>query len=340
MSRTNASIERPDPLGVRSSTRAVMATATSVRVDTARITDVARDLATMSTAAPTWAHPLHWRGDAARTATWVFVLDALNFCFWGHDTDPDHRWRVTWQGETHDGYWALAAALSRGVADGIPLHDPAWLAQIDDAAVTHLLRPATAETPPIPRFADRVANLRELGNGLLAIGGGEEAALRLVALAGGSAVRLVQEVVARFPSFADEATLDGETVRFYKRAQILVADLAGAFTESAPGLVTDLDQLTAFADYKVPQVLRRFGLLVYTPDLAARIARRERLPAGSREEIEIRAATVQAVELLREASDAYGREFSASDIDWLLWMAGQSLPTVAEPYHRTSTVFY
>lgn len=339
MSARTTSSNRPDPLGVRTSTRSVMDHATSVAIDPARVADVARSLATMTVGSPTWAHPLHWKGDPARTAMWVFVLDALNFCFWSHSADPDHRWRVTWGGETHDGYWALAAALSRGVAEGLPLHDPKWLATIDAARVAHLLRPASAETPGIPRFNDRVANLRELGEGLLQIGG-ETAALDLVQAARGSAVRLVQEVVSRFPSFDDTATLDGATVRLYKRAQILVADLAGAFDGAGPGAFTDLDQLTAFADYKVPQVLRRFGLLVYSPDLAATIARREWIPAGAREEIEIRAATVQAVELLREASQANGRRLSASEIDWLLWMAGQSLPRAAEPYHRTSTVYY
>ena len=344
MPRTSAAIppatDPADPLGVRSSTSRVMATATLVRIDHARLAAVGRELADTATAAPTWTHPLHHRGSPAHTATWVFVLDALNFCFWSERPDPDDRWRVSWRGETHDGYWALAAALSRAVEEGTPLHDPRWLATIDEAAVAHLLRPATSSTPTIPLFEARVNHLQELGRGLINAGGGQEAALRIVTAAQGSAVRLVQNVVRQFPSFDDVAAHEGHEVRFYKRAQILVADLAGAFDGEAPAAFLDLDALTAFADYKVPQVLRRFGLLHYAPDLAASIARRDLIPAGSRAEIEIRAATVQAVDLLRHALEAYGRELSASDVDWLLWMAGQSLPPGCEPYHRTSTPFY
>jgi hypothetical protein len=129
-------------------------------------------------------------------------------------------------------------------------------------------------------------------------------------------------------------------VRFFKRAQILIADLAGAFDDTGLGHFSDLDQLTAFADYKVPQVLRRLELLRYHPVLAERIARRELLPVGSVEEIEIRAATIWGVELLRRALAEQGREMTASEIDWLLWQTGQHLPTDAKPYHRTLTIYY
>jgi hypothetical protein len=74
--------------------------------------------------------------------------------------------------------------------------------------------------------------------------------------------------------------------------------------------------------------------------LAERIARRELLLAGSDEEIEIRAATIWGVELLRRALAARGRDVTASEIDWLLWQAGQQLPAGTEPYHRTLTIFY
>ncbi|HWK79226.1 MAG TPA: queuosine salvage family protein, partial [Thermomicrobiales bacterium] len=62
--------------------------------------------------------------------------------------------------------------------------------------------------------------------------------------------------------------------------------------------------------------------------------------AGSAEEVEIRAATIQACEGIRLALAAQGRTVDAFEIDWLLWHAGQSLPPGTEPYHRTVTIFY
>lgn len=328
-----------DRLGVLRSTRRVIEWAESVTIDRERTAEVARDFAARSVAPEPWASPYHFADGSERTVTAVFVLDALNFCFWSEQPDPDDRWRVSYNGATIDGYWALAAALKRAIEAGTPLWDSAYLAEISASDLAAILCPDDPAGQAIPLFPQRLANLRELGRGLLAIGG-EEPAARLVRDAGGSAVSLVEQVVARFPSFNDVEVYRGEEVRFYKRAQILISDLAGAFEGVGYGRFNDFASLTAFADYKVPQVMRRLGLLRYRADLAARIARRELIPAGSDEEIEIRAATVWGVEILRRELAQLGRDLPAGDIDWLLWQAGQSLPPGTEPYHRTLTGFY
>ena len=80
---------------------------------------------------------------------------------------------------------------------------------------------------------------------------------------------------------------------FYKRAQIVAADLALAGVAS----FADLDRLTIFADNLVPHVLRCEGILVYDESLAARIDAGELLPPGGPER-EIRACAVHACELI------------------------------------------
>jgi hypothetical protein len=155
----------------------------------------------------------------------------------------------------------------------------------------------------------------------------------------------VRLVLRRYRTFADTGTwrqADGRTleVALLKRAQILAADLAGALAGTELAITRDLELLTAFADYKVPQVLRQLGILRYAPWLAARIRRREQLPAGSAAEVQIRAATVQACERLVAAVRALGQETTAAELDWRLWTLGQSLPGDAEPYHRTPTTNY
>jgi hypothetical protein len=330
-----------DPIGVLASTRSVVERASWVSIDLERVEAVAAELAAITAEPTSWAHPLHFTDpdNPERSAAWVFVLDALNFCFWSDNADANDRWRVEWRGETVDGYWALAAALSRAMEEGFPLDDPAWLANCTPVDLRRILRPADSAVQ-IPLFGNRLSNLQELGRGLLEIDGGAAAAANLLRACNGSAAELVARVAETFPSFNDIAFYRGQEVRFYKRAQILAADLAGALEGHELGRFTDLDRLTAFADYKVPQVLRQFGILAYDPDLADRIARRELLPPGSDEEIEIRAATVWGVEHLRLALARLGHQQTASEIDWLLWQAGQTLPADAEPYHRTLTIFY
>jgi hypothetical protein len=250
------------------------------------------------------------------------------------------RWRVTYQGQTYDGYWALAVALRRAVEAGQPLWDGDYLSGLTEPDVAALLAgdPGAEE---IPLLHARMEHLHEVGHALL--GRWEGTFLHAIKHARGSALALVKAVVQALPSFNDVAPWGPQNrhhARFYKRAQILVADLYGAFGGHGPGLFRDLETLTAFADYKVPQVLRRNGILEYAPPLAERIARYALIPPDSDEELEIRAATIWGVELLRQALAARGRAMPAYAIDWALWRVGQDLPADTEPYHRTLTVFY
>lgn len=338
----------PDPLHILRSTAAVMSSASDVTIAADAIDEVADSLAAVD-ASPEWDIDLHYRatgpdGDE-RTAMWILVLDALNFCFWGAGDDPQVRWRVEWNGDLADGYVALVYALKGAVEEGVPLHDPSWLAHVEAEDVSRLLRPADGH-PGIPLMPNRLINLRELGEGLLRLQD-ISPATRLIRNGNGSAIALIQDIVRRFPSFNDVATwnragtgLPGNEVRFYKRAQILAGDLAGGLTGSPLGTFADINQLTAFADYKVPQVLRHLGILRYSPSLSNIIASRTYLPAGSPEEIEVRAGTIWGCELLRQALVERGRMVSAHELDWLLWTQGQSLPDDVAPYHRTLTKFY
>lgn len=57
----------------------------------------------------------------------------------------------------------------------------------------------------------------------------------------------------------------------YKRAQIFVADMWGAFGGARLGAFADIGRLTTFADYRVPVVLRQLGVLQYADDLAQQV---------------------------------------------------------------------
>jgi hypothetical protein len=100
-----------------------------------------------------------------------------------------------------------------------------------------------------------------------------------------------------------------------------------------------LDDLTIFADYKLPQILRQYGILEYDTVLASRVDAQELIPAGSEEEVEIRASTVWACELLRRAMQRHGHKMNAMEIDARLWLLAQDAGDM-RPYHRTRTPFY
>jgi hypothetical protein len=317
----------PTP-GVLESCLAVVERAGQVRIEPSALAALAARLASRPFERPVWRQPPHWWDDGPATAQYVFVLDTLNFCFWG-----EPKWRLEHQSETLDGYWALAASLRRAIERGDPLLDPHWLRRASRSELRDLLGGAGE----LPLLDERAAGLRQLGALLLKRYAGQ--AVNLVAAAGGSAVALARRVAAELPSFDDRASYQGAAVCFYKRAQILCSDLYGAYAGQGPGAFDDLAALTAFADYKLPQLLRELEVLVYGPELAARVDNLEELAAGSPAEVEIRASTVVAVERLRQALDRRGRRLAAFELDWYLWELSQQTAW-RHPYHRTRTIFY
>ena len=278
---------------------------------------------------------MHFNDGTERTANWLLLVDALNFCFWGEP--GEQRWSVEWRGQTWDGYYALAAACTRAMDDGVPLADATFLADLTAEQLAAVLRPAPG-CPSIPLFAERLANAREVGRVLSEHYDGQMS--QVIEAANYNAVALALLLARDFSSFADVAEWNEQPVPLLKRAQICVADIHTAFGGKNWGALWGIERLTAFADYKLPQMLRREGVLVYAPELAELIASYTLIPSGADAEVEIRAATVWSVELLRQALARAGIRQTASAIDYRIWLESQSAPSDGIPYHRTRTIFY
>ncbi len=319
---------RPDPLGVLKTTAYVVQRARYVKINPDAIERAADMLAERRVEPPAWNYEYHFFDGTERTVNYLFLLDALNFCFWGKP-----KWSIVYNGKRLDGYWALAAALKRAAEQDPHILEPCWLRRVTPREMAKVLRGNCR----IPLFEERCRNARELGAVLCALWGD---AAHFVEAAGRDAAALARMVVNYFASFNDSATYRGRTVRFFKRAQILVADLWGAFGGKRWGAFTNLEALTAFADYKLPQVLRAWGILRYSPALAHRVDARVELRAGSAAEVEIRAATLWAVEWLRDALARRGRKLWSIQVDWILWEASQARTKALKPYHRVRTIFY
>ena len=325
-----------DPLGVLGSTREVVEQGEYVWINRDALDSLSDQWAQESgTNADsnvfTWYDRYHFFDGTERSVNWLLLLDALNFCFWAEKDQP--RWNIEYQGEVLNGYWAEAAALTRAVEEAIPLWDAEYLFHISDEEVAHIFRGEHT----IPLFEQRVHHMHEIGRVLLERYDGQFA--RAIEQAGRSAVRLASLLADHFPSFHDVASYRKREVRFLKRAQICVADIYGAFGGKSWGAFGDFDQLTAFADYKLPQVLRHLGVLEYDPTLAERIDIKELLEQGGEEEVELRAATIWACELLRRAMTERNRPVTAAAIDQRLWLLGQHASGM-RPYHRVRTIYY
>lgn len=320
---------RPDPLAVLATTAPVVRRAEFVTLNLARIETVAQVLARRPVPIPAWDYNHHFFDGTARTVNYLFLLDALNFSFWG-----DPKWTIARVGAHLDGYWALAAALKHAAVRDPSFLDADNLADLTPEALARVLR----GNVEIPLFVERWRSARELGRVLRDRFGGDAA--RVVQAANGDAPRLAQLIANHFSSFDDRTIYQGHAVHLFKRAQILVADLYGSFGGEKWGAFKHLDALTAFADYKLPQILRAWGVLQYAPALARRVDRKIPLAKDSAEEVEIRAAMLWGVELLRRALAEHGKHLTSVQMDWFLWESSQHAVRGMKPYHRVRTIYY
>jgi hypothetical protein len=235
--------------------------------------------------------------DEEARAAFHLTLDAVNF---GSGWFPTLRKR-----EGRSGFFTIALGLRD--------HGP-WSAEELERLQAADVAAATGQDPAHDLMALYARHLNELGRRARAAGS-------FGAIA--RAPRLAEEL-ATWPTFADPP--------FFKRAQLTAYDMVCAGF-APPGHEGDL---TIFADNLVPHVLRLDGVLEYEPGLLARIERGELLDHGSREEVEIRAGALHAVEALV----ALRPQLTAPGVDNLLWHRGQDPRYKAVPRHRARCEAY
>lgn len=261
---------------------------------------------------------IHYFDNGPLSVQYLFVLDALNFCFWpDKDLSYDH----------------LALGLKAALQNDKSAFDADRLQKYTGPELRELLK----WPRPLPLEDERVRLLHEVGFELERNFGGK--ASNLVESCGKSAAKLVALVTRHFAGFRDHSVYKGHQVFLYKRAQIFAADLWGAFKGQGYGEFYDIGSITMFADYIVPAVLEQLGVLKYSSNLANIIETNNEIGSGSEEEVELRACSVYAVEKMRELIGIKsGKQVLSVELDLWLWSVGVQCPALQ--HHRTLSIYY
>lgn len=306
---------------------------------------------------------------------WIFVIDTLNFCFW--TAGGNNKWEVTWQGKTYTGYFALCAAINRAIDEGYSITNPTTYGRISIKDLKYILR-GDNESYSCPLIKERLDCLHQVGLVLQEQFDGKF--LNVIKACENSAVKLLNIVVDNFKCYKDEAVYNGKKIAIYKRAQILIGDIWACFKGKEYGYFKDIEELTMFADYRVPQVLIHFGAMEYTDNLMERLKKGEKngfkslkaelfelkfnvfmfadeiLKNGSEEEVEIRGCSIHAVELVVQEVKRQLPEVKSSPskddenavvcnsilIDHFLWDYRRQHAEELEhiPFHKTLSIYY
>ncbi|KAK9888814.1 hypothetical protein WA026_001037 [Henosepilachna vigintioctopunctata] len=267
---------------------------------------------------------------------WLLVADTLNFCFWHVEGE------VGWCVEGYTGYFALCAAINKAVKNNPEFVNPKYYYNITEVELEKVLK--SDNHVQIPLLPERVNCLREVGTILLNKYDGSFE--KLVKEADGSAERLLNIIVSNFQCFRDEAVFKGERVALYKRAQILIGDIWSCFKNEGIGHFRDIEHITMFADYRVPQTLIYYGVLEYSEDLQKKLLSNTTLQNGSLEEVEIRGCSIQSVELLREyiSKQLPSHQVNSIMLDHFLWdfrrKHAEEIVKLKIPFHKTFSIYY
>lgn len=313
---------------VLESTQAVVAQAKSVSIDDAATSRWAEALPGDALRLGVHDLPAMLPGDRGQLANLTLLIDALNFCFWSDDP-----LRIEWEGRTYRRFDAMFVSILRAALEQPLWFKPRYWVEAPPSEIAKLF----AGQGKLLMMEDRQRVIRETGQTLLdRFDGKFEDAVDSV---NRKAWPLAVLLMTNFDSFRDVARYNDQPVYLMKRAQICAFDLSIAWSSHDYGSLEGLDDLTAFADYRVPQALRHLGILRVETALATRIERQELLAAGGPEEVEIRAATIQAVERMKNALAVRGRKVSTWVLDVYLWNLARG-DGIAVDHHRTLTTNY
>jgi hypothetical protein len=308
----------------------VVEAARDVSIDLDRLAEHAGWMAYEELPPPAFILPFPLELDRGGIVDFVLTATCINFAF--TDLETRVRWEVSHDGRALADADGMHFCLQRALADGVPVLDGSWLSQVTEEQLREIFRGGNSE---LQLLDDRARIWRDAGAVLVERYDGR---FWNVFDSAGSCAEFLDILTRDFPRFDDTATYDGETVRFWKLAQLSVWILEATL----PGGVGfgDLDRLTAFADYIVPAALRVLGITRYSDELETAIRDGRPIPAGSPWEVEIRAHTIFACEeLTRCVNELRPPELQVivPQVDARLWVP---FHRTHYPHHLTRTIYY
>jgi len=317
---------------VLETTEYVMRRSRYININQEKIKKLAENWAKSKIKIPVWNYNYHFFNNSWQSCEYLFILDSLNFCFW--NKNPADKWQIKYKNSYLGGYFALAYSLKKAVKNRLIKFEPKFIFKLSYEDFKKIFLGKGDLLLLKERFKILKENYQILDknyNGKF---------INLINECNGDAVKLVLKIVKNFPSFRDVAFYNKKKVNFYKRAQILAGDLYASFQGKKWGRLKNLDKLTMFADYKIPQILRGYGILEYSLELADKVNNGKIILSESKEEIEIRANSIWAVEFLRQEVKKMGVNLKNIEIDWILWNKTQKNNIKLKPYHLTKTIYY
>lgn len=294
----------------------------SVKISYGKIDSVVSQISKSPAASWLDSNPYHLMDmDTRDIINFLFIYHTIgDYCFWG-----DPKWEVQTSLGTLDGSYAIMYLVLKRFK-----MDNNFEMSFDE--FRELLKGNVA----IPLLENRYQNLMKMNKFLK--DKSQSLSITFYDLIDNldTDIELLSFIVNSLDYFEDTSTYDGRTILFYKRAQLLTSDLLRV-KEKKERRTVDYSHLVGCADYKIPQVMRCYGMLEFSDGLAGLVDAKKELKECSTEEIEIRANTLEIINYIYEKLD---KTYSRMNINDFIWLLGQNKSKMTKPYHRTLTSHY
>ncbi|MDS0243724.1 MULTISPECIES: queuosine salvage family protein [unclassified Haloferax] len=317
-----------------------------VDVNEESIDALAEELAPEDFPLPEWRAPVFPNTETegtnpAEVIDFLFLGNSINFQF--RDYKTGEKFTSSYQGTEWAGAFGMWASLKQEYDNNPAILRGDTLAELSISDVERIFE--SSNGIHIPMLEERHEILTQVGERLVDQYDGrfsnlvKKASPRLYADGDG----IVDRLVSDFPSFQDANVVtldDGRPLElpFWKRAQLAAGMAYGRFNGREAFEITDPDAFNIFVDYNLPNVLRGLGVLEYREPLSDLVNSRAIIEEGSREEVEIRAATVYAAdELMKKLIPQRDEPVYGPHLDYKLFMMRDEVDT---PIHLTRTTAY
>ncbi len=324
-------IQSNDPLSILQSTRYVLENAEHVKINFDAIENLALDVRNFLN-----GENKHWSdnsNDFENAVSRAFWQSVMGFCYWAEK--GKEKWQVEWPAGNlvTGGWYGVIASYERALSEGIPILDSSWLMDISKEDLRKIFRSSTDSD--IPLLEERTEIMKNVAKILVEKFAGDP--IFILEKSEYDAVKFL-ELLRDFPNFEDTPTYKNQQVVFLKLAHLVAEEFDHVLKTHGKECLKNMDHICVFADYKLPQLLRAYGVLEYSQQLSEKVDNYELIPKESAEEIEIRAGTIWGVELVRQALNSK----TAIEVGQAIWLMSQNeeLQKRIKPYHRTYTEFY
>ena len=272
-----------------------------------------------------WMSDLKEYLDEKKCIIFAFICESINFCFWGNENNNDNNY------ENYIGSEELFNNLKRNIKNDTSILELNRLMNITEDEFINIIG---IEFKDSPLLQVRYKLLKDTIS--IIYNKNENFYKELFSLK--SDIELLNYITQNFWHFDDMSKYKNQIIRFNKRATLLVNDLY-QLSDTIKNNIKSLDNLTGCADYAVPRLLCEYGILNYNEELSKIIFSNSLIEHNSDMEIEIRANTLYALELIKDALKEKNIYLNSVEIDNIIW----NMRTDKEhsmPVHKTITIYY